>query len=296
MAAGARLLRLACALCALSACDGDVIRLGAGRAAPDGGAAAGELAEPVLIESLADGDGKDDDPSLSADLRLLYFNSTRSGGAGKEDIWSARRAGVDAAWEAPEPVRELNSEARETGIALAADGLTILFSSDRPGGSGGLDVYRAQRARRADPWSEPERVADLSSSSDDLVSGTGAGGHVYLARRDGEDEDYDLFVALREDGAEGWSEALPLANLNSDDEESDAFEVGGGAQLLFTRDEELYLALREPGSEQFADAAALVALNSEADDRDIWATPDLSYAVFSSDRSGAYRLYEAQRR
>jgi hypothetical protein len=215
---------------------------------------------------------------------------------GKEDIWASRRAEADAVWQAPELVRELNSEDRETGIALAADGLAILFSSDRPGGSGGLDVYRAQRAGRTDPWSAPERVADLSSSSDDLVSGTGAGGRVYLARRDGEDEDYDLFVALRAEGGEGWAEALPLASLNSDDEESDAFEVGGGAQLLFTRDEDLYLALRELGSEQFADAVALDALNSEDDDRDVWATPDLSYAVFSSDRSGAYRLYEVRRR
>jgi hypothetical protein len=296
MAAGTRTLRLACALCAAGACDGEVIRLGAGRPAPDGGAQAGEFSEPALIESLAAGDGKDDDPSLSADLRLLYFNSTRSGGAGKEDIWFSRRSAADAAWDAPEPVPELNSDDRETGIALAADGLSILFSSDRPGGSGGLDVYRARRARSAHPWSEPERVADLSSSADDLVSGAGASGQVYLARRDGEDEDYDLFVALRAEGGEGWSEALPLASLNSDEEESDAFEVGGGTQLLFTRDEDLYLARREHESEQFGEAAALDALNSEDDDRDVWATPDLSYAVFSSDRSGAYRLYEVRRR
>jgi hypothetical protein len=296
MAAGTRTLQLVCVLCAAGACDGDVIRLGSGRATEDAGADAGELAEPAPIESLANADGKDDDPSLSTDLRLLYFNSTRSGGAGKEDIWSSQRAGPDAVWEAPEPVRELNGEDRETGIALAADGLSILFSSDRPGGSGGLDVYRAQRASRADPWSEPERVADLSSSADDLVSGTGAAGQVYLARRDGEDDDYDLFVALRDAGGEGWAEALPLASLNSDDEESDAFEVGGGTQLLFTRDEDLYLARREHEGEQFGDASALDALNSEADDRDVWATPDLSYAVFSSDRSGAYRLYEVRRR
>jgi hypothetical protein len=295
MTADTRTLRLVCALCAAGACAGDVIRLGAGRAGPDGGAP-GEFAEPALITSLADGDGKDDDPSLSADLLLLYFNSTRSEGVGKEDIWASRRAGADAGWQAPELVRELNSEDRETGIALAADGLTILFSSDRPGGSGGLDVYRAQRARRTDPWSEPERVADLSSSSDDLVSGTGAGGHVYLARRDGENEDYDLFVVLRDEGGQGWAEALPLASLNSDDEESDAFEVGGGAQLLFTREEDLYLAQREPGSGQFAEAMALEALNSADDDRDVWATPDLSYAVFASDRSGAYRLYEVRGR
>lgn len=293
MPEAARALWLVCTLCA--ACDGDVIRLGAGRAPRDAGGEAGELAEPALIDGLAGGDGADDDPSLSADLRLLYFNSTRSGGAGKEDIWASHRSDADAPWQDPEPVTELNSEHRETGIALAGDGLSILFSSDRPGGSGGLDVYRAQRAARDAAWSEPERIADLSSPGDDLVSGAGASGGVYLARRDGDDDDYDLFLALRDDTGEGWVEALPLSALNSDAEESDAFEVGGGARLLFTRDEDLYEARREAGSELFGDATPLDALNSGDDDRDLWATPDLSYAVFSSDRSGEYRLYEARR-
>jgi WD40-like Beta Propeller Repeat len=294
MQARLRALRLACSLCAAGACAGDVIQLGAGRDAPDGGT--GELSEPALIEGLAGGDGKDDDPSVSADLRLLYFNSTRSGGAGKEDIWSSRRGSSNAAWQAPEPVLELNSEDRETGIALARDGLSILFSSDRPGGSGGLDVYRAQRAHRDAAWSEPDRVADLSSSADDLVSGVGVAGSVYLARREGEDDDYDLYMALRDAAGDGWTEVVPLSGLNSDEEESDAFEVGDGALLLFTRDEDLFQARRESGSEQFGEAVPFAALNGADDDRDLWGTPDLSYVVFSSDRSGQYRLYEAWQR
>jgi hypothetical protein len=283
-------LALICALCA--GCAGDVIRLGAGRALPDGGPDAGEFSEPRLIEPLAGADGKDDDPSLSADLQLLYFNSTRSGGAGKEDIWSSRRATADGAWQPPEPVAELNSEDRETGIALSADALSLLFSSDRPGGSGGLDVYRAQRARRDQPWSEPQHIPDLSSPGDDLVSAVGASGAVYLSRRVGEDDDYDLFVARRAD--DGWAEPEPLTALNSDEEESDAFEVSGGAQLLFTRDEDLYIARASRGA-LFDEAEALAELNSDHDDRDLWATSDLRYAVFASDRSGDYRLYEARR-
>ena len=39
----------------------------------------------------------------------------------------------------------------------------------------------------------------------------------------------------------------------------------------------------------------LASLNSEEDDRDAWSTDTLDYIVFSSDRTGAYLLYEATR-
>src|SRR5690606_9477723 len=101
---------------------------------------------------------------------LLYFNSERPGGVGEEDIWFVARASVQEPWGSPMPVSELNTEQRETGIGLTADGLTIFFSSDRPGGAGGLDVYRSTRVSRDARWSEPVREAALSSPGDDLVS------------------------------------------------------------------------------------------------------------------------------
>jgi hypothetical protein len=286
---------LGAALCCVGACDADAISLGAGRDRADAGPA-GAFSEPVAIEGIAADNGKDDDPSLSADLTLLFFNSTREAGAGKEDIWFTSRSGPLAAWRAPEQARELNSPDRETGIALSPDGLSILFSSDREGGSGGLDVYAARRSDRAQPWSMPERVEELCSSQDDLVSGLGGNERsVYLARRNGEDDDYDLFIAWRASAEDPWGEPTTLAALNSDEAESDGFEVESGAQLLFTRDEDLYLARRDADSGEFEMAAPLSDLNSAEDDRDAWASPDLSYVVFSSNRTGEYLLYETQR-
>jgi len=37
----------------------------------------------------------------------------------------------------------LNTSASETGPALSADGSTLYFGSDRPGGSGGWDIWHA---------------------------------------------------------------------------------------------------------------------------------------------------------
>lgn len=279
---------------------------GAGAAAGAGDAAAGHAGvdsdaglelpryrEPQLIaELVADGEAKDDDPSLSADGLLLCFNSKRDGSS--EDIWCSVRASRSEHWGKPAPLQMLNTDARETGIALALDGLTLWFSSDRDDKSS-LDVYVSRRDTRSAAWSAPERVSELSTSEDDLVSGVDADARMlYLARRKNDDDDYDLFTATRADASSAWRAPAPIEELNTDAEESDAYPVENGRGLLFTRSKELMLARRAGPDQRYGAPQPLAALNSAKDDRDAWAEPDLSYVVFSSDRSGAYRIYEAQ--
>jgi len=289
------------------ACSGEDVVLGDGRATldaaappdtgaqPDDAGGAPAFSAPTAITAIATEDASDDDPSLSVDLTLLYFNSERPGGAGEEDVWLSARDASELAWQPPEPAAELNTESRETGIALAPDALTIWWSSDRAGGAGGLDVYMATRASRSDPWSSALLVAELSSAGDDLISAVADGERtVLLARRDDDEDDYDLFTAQRPERDQPWDAPQPIAELNSDDEESDAFLLVGGSQLLFTRDGDLQLATRGPAG-PFAEPVALDSLNSDDDDRDAWAAEDFGYIVFSSDRSGAHLLYEASR-
>lgn len=248
--------------------------------------------EPRELAGLAAEGAKDDDPALTADLLSLFFNSKRSGGQGQEDIWFAQRESLSAPFAEPRAERALNTEDRETGIALSADGLSLWFSSDRPGGEGALDVYLATRAKAGAAWSI-ERMPELSGPGDDLVSAVADGERsLYLARRDDDDDDYDLYVARRRDRASAFDEPAPISALNSADEESDAVWLEGVGGLVFTRDEQLVYA-RDPNK---PDVIALDALNSADDDRDAWFSSDLSYVVFSSDRSGSYRLYEARRR
>lgn len=264
----------------------------------DGGvsdAEADPFGSPTPIANLGVDGGKDDDPSLSADLTLLFFNSRREGGSGKEDIWFSSRSDVQAEWSAPREVEELNTDQRETGLSLAPDGLTLWFSSDRDGGSGGLDVYVARRSRRSDSFGAAERVPELSSEDDDLVSSiTDDGLTAYLARRH-EDDDYDLFVAERDALGRPFGTPRALEALNSDAPESDAFTFASGTRMVLTRDEDLWWAERESTRTAFVLGGRLESLNSDDDDRDAWFSPDGSYVVFSSDRDGSYRLFEARR-
>lgn len=259
----------------------------------DGGRPLPPFTVPEPIGGISTDDSVDDDPSLSADLTLLYFNSEREGGLGEEDIWYSQRTRPSDAWSVPQLATELNSERRETGIALSADGLTIWFSSDRDDEDGTLDIFTATRMTRDEPFSAPQRVDALSSDRDDLVSAFDSGSDtLYLARRD-EGADYDLYAAQR--SGDAFSEPRALSGLNGAGEESDAFALSARHLLFFTRDEELVVATRAAGSEPFELAFALDELNSADDDRDAWVSQDLSYLVFSSNRSGAYRLYEARR-
>jgi hypothetical protein len=309
---------LALLLAACPACQGANLILGDGRAADSGNAGntsippaadsgtdsaqpiSTEFEPPRVIAELESEDVSDDDPSLTADLLVLCFNSKRAGSLGEEDIWCSRRARTDEPWGAPEAQVALNTEHRETGIALSLDGLSVWFSSDR--GSDGLDVYTATRTTREAGWSEPTRVPELSTTDDELVSSVDETGlRLMLARRmrstDDDDEDagdYDILLSVRPAQSAPWQPPTPVSELNTDDGESDAFLVGTGVNVIFTRKDDLMLAQRPSADAPFANIAPLRALNSEQRERDAWSNRAFNYIVFSSDRAGSFRLYESR--
>jgi hypothetical protein len=107
-------------------------------------------------------------PRVSADELSIVFTSQRPEGKGRTDIWRARRSAVGAAFGAPENVDELNTDADETGPWLSSDGLQIFFASNRPGGQGGLDFWRAARASADAPFGPAEAMAALNTAGDEL--------------------------------------------------------------------------------------------------------------------------------
>lgn len=79
--------------------------------------------------------------AVSADGTTMYvFKSSPNNGG---DIYVSKKIGND--WTVPVPVRgDINkADSWEGSMTLSADGKTIYFSSDRAGGFGGKDIYRA---------------------------------------------------------------------------------------------------------------------------------------------------------
>jgi len=63
---------------------------------------------------------------------------------------------------------ELNTAANDGYPVLSPDGLSLYQVSDRPGGSGALDIWVSQRAGKDDPWGAPENLGlPINTSSND---------------------------------------------------------------------------------------------------------------------------------
>jgi outer membrane protein OmpA-like peptidoglycan-associated protein len=76
----------------------------------------------------------------------------------------------DKSWSTPKPLTALNTTNSEDAPFLAADGVTMYFSSDRPGGLGNHDIYMTKRLDDTwQSWSAPVNLGP-TVNTDDLDS------------------------------------------------------------------------------------------------------------------------------
>ena len=114
---------------------------------PDGINSAFEEFSPSLVQA----DGK----------TMLFFSSNRdSGTPGVHKIYSARLR-ADGTWSPARAVDELNSEMSDARPNVRADGLEIVFDSNR---GGTYDIYIARRHSVTARWSNPRRLSDRVNS------------------------------------------------------------------------------------------------------------------------------------
>ena len=77
-----------------------------------------------------------------------YSFSRTTGTTGGLDLWVATRENTRDGWSTPVNLgNTINTAFLEQNPYLSSDGKTLLFSSDRPGGSGGPDLYMSTRAK-----------------------------------------------------------------------------------------------------------------------------------------------------
>jgi TolB protein len=125
-----------------------------------------DFAAPEVL-AVVNGSAREYFPWLTPDGLGLLFMSDRAGGQGRSDIWLAERRSATDAFSVPRNLSELNTSAHEGGMTLSRDGLTIIFVSDRAGGSGDTDLWMAQRARTSDVFSAPSNLGAVNSNADD---------------------------------------------------------------------------------------------------------------------------------
>jgi Tol biopolymer transport system component len=124
---------------------------------------------------------------------------------------------------------------------ISRDGLSLYFSSDRPGGFGGLDIWVSQRPSVNDPWGEPQNLGPNvnTPSTENSPALSPDGRRLYFqSDRPGAFGDLDLYVSKRVHKRDdlAWQAATNLGgNVNTSFNESGAslFEDETGTTTLF---------------------------------------------------------------
>jgi len=170
------------------------------------------LGEPVKFGAAFA--GVDNIDCLSYDGLEMYFESDRPGGQGDWDLWVLKRGSKDEDWGPPENLGSaVNSPQGDDYASISADGLTLYFTSSRPGGYGSWDIYITTRATKSNPWG---RAVNLGSTvngavmdSDPWISPDGL--ELYLKSwRSGGYGLADIWVARRTTESSPWVEPVNL--------------------------------------------------------------------------------------
>ena len=169
--------------------------------------------------------------SISPDGRRIVWGSTdRTGGAGGWELWQATLK--DGRWQDAQPLA-LNTAANDFDPMFSADGRWLYFFSNRDGGFGGDDLYRAPVL--PDGFGPAENLgAGVNSPGNEWAPTPSRDGrHLLFASNGFGAARHDLFVAH-------WNGTVfvapqPVPGINTAADEFDAAWLEDGKALVFGR-------------------------------------------------------------
>ncbi|MFN0008206.1 MAG: hypothetical protein ACKVXR_09885 [Planctomycetota bacterium] len=244
---------------------------------------------PELLGAPLNSPASESRPALSPDGRWLVFVTGERGS--NSELWIAEmRQGAPAD---PRPLAELSTVADECSPSFASDAL--YFASDRPGGSGGLDLYRARYSDGS--FGAAERLAgSVNTSSDECDPAPRPGTSEIVFASNRKAAGFDLYTV--DLGAS--SAPAPLDALASDRDERDPAFTADGRTLFFASDREhgggdfdLYRSSKS--DEGWSTPVPLAGLNTKGSERGpAPAFDDFSLYFARTAGDGAFDLLRAR--
>jgi len=121
---------------------------------------AGKWTDPENITPQIGSDGDVIPTSISIDKQTIYLVK---GEGDKRDICVTHFDGTF--WTKLKPLNEnINTVKEETHACISSDGKTLIFTSARRGGFGGLDIYSSKRIENGD-WGPAQNLGDVINTS-----------------------------------------------------------------------------------------------------------------------------------
>jgi Tol biopolymer transport system component len=191
--------------------------------------------------------------SISRDGKIILFQSDRpNGGQGGTDIWAIVRKNPNDDLEWSQPVNlgpVINSGYNELAAKYLFDerqqNEKLFFSSGRPGGFGGPDIYESSIIDSG--FATPMNVLELNSASFEVCFWVREDGReiVFTSNRPdltGDSSLYDLWVSTRASVDESWSAPESLGSTVNAKDYLDA------NPMLASQNRALYFASSRPNS------------------------------------------------
>lgn len=157
--------------------------------------------------------------------REVYFSSLRDEKSGRPgyaglNLYVIRY--TNERWSQPRHLNIVNGDFDDSMPSLSADGRSLYFVSNRPGGYGGDDIWLSRRDSPQSPWSRPINVGPpVNTEHNEIapVNTWGGGVLIFSSDRPGGFGHYDFYASRLRDGAYQKPKNLGSPfNTNRDDE------------------------------------------------------------------------------
>jgi hypothetical protein len=173
----------------------------------------------------------DDCPDISPDGLVMYFVSTRAGGA-QHDVYRATRASRTAAWSVPVLDADLSTAADEQGVAVSADRRVVIVDRATPGL--GRELHQRVRTGEGAPWGPLVHLASLGSTTTDGAPAIdGAGLVVYFHSDRAVAGDLDLYRATRAGVNDAFGAPVAVTELDTAADDSNPWVAADDQLILF---------------------------------------------------------------
>jgi outer membrane protein OmpA-like peptidoglycan-associated protein/tetratricopeptide (TPR) repeat protein len=172
--------------------------------------------------------------SISIDNKHLYFSMMRFEGGDQPNCDLYVSDFTDGDWG---EIRKLSANVNhpkfwDSQPTISADGLTLYFASDRPGGYGGIDIWCTRKDPKTGVWGVPENLGPMINTagdektpfihSDSETLYFSSTGHTGFGR-------YDIFYSRKTEKGD-WEEAANIGSPINDLSDDTGFFVSSDAK------------------------------------------------------------------